>query len=128
MASTQTRINKVANVVIPVADQEKALTFYVDTLGFTKRIDEPFAPGARWIELGIGDETTTIALPPPPEGGPVGDRQTGITLQTDDIDAMHSQLKDAGVDVDAEIMRMGGAVPPMFWFRDPEGNILLMVQ
>jgi len=128
MPSTPTRINKIANVVIPVADQDKALAFYVDTLGFTKTIDQPFGGGMRWIELTIGDETTTIALPPPPEGQPSGDRQTGITLQTDDIDALHRQLKDAGVDVDAEVMRMGGPVPPMFWFRDPEGNILLVVQ
>jgi predicted enzyme related to lactoylglutathione lyase len=128
MPSTRTRINKIANVVVPVADQDKALEFYVDTLGFTKQIDQPFGDGYRWIELALGDEATTIALPPPPEGAPAGDRQTGITLQTDDIDALHTQLRDAGVDVDAEVMRMGGPVPPMFWFRDPEGNTLLVVQ
>jgi predicted enzyme related to lactoylglutathione lyase len=129
MPDTKTRINKVANVVIPVAEQEKALAFYVDTLGFTKRVDEPFGGQYRWIEIGLGSESTTIALaPPPPDGGPVGGRQTGITLQTDDIDGLHAELKGAGVDVDAEIMRMGGPVPPMFWFRDPEGNILLVVQ
>jgi predicted enzyme related to lactoylglutathione lyase len=57
-----------------------------------------------------------------------GNRETGISLQTDDIDALHAELKDAGVDVDADIMRMGGPVPPMFWLRDPEGNSLLVVQ
>jgi hypothetical protein len=31
------------------------------------------------------------------------------------------------VDVDDEVSRMGGPVPPMFWFRDPEGNTLMMV-
>jgi predicted enzyme related to lactoylglutathione lyase len=128
MPNTKTRINKVANVVIPVADQEKALAFYVDTLGFTKSVDEPFGGQYRWIEVALGDQQTTIALAPPPEGGESGNRQTGITLQTDDIDALHAQLKGAGVDVDAEIMRMGGPVPPMFWFRDPEGNTLLVVQ
>src|SRR4051794_20705433 len=103
---TKTGINKVANVVVPVADQEKALAFYVDTLGFTKIVDAPFGPGMRWMEVAVEGESTTIAPPPPPQDGtPAGDRQTGITLQTDDIDALHGQLKSAGVDVDAEIMR-----------------------
>jgi predicted enzyme related to lactoylglutathione lyase len=128
MTSTKTRINKIANVVVPVADQDKALAFYVDQLGFTKTVDQPFGNGYRWIEISLGDEATTIALAPPPDDGPVGDRQTGITLQTSDLDALHAQLKDAGVDVDAEVTRMGGPVPPMFWFRDPEGNSLLVVQ
>jgi len=128
MPGTQTRINKIANVVIVSKDQDAMLGFYVDKLGFTKRVDEPFGGGYRWIEIGLGDEVTTIALAPPPEGVPSGNSQTGITLQTDDIDAVHAQLRDAGVDVDAEIQRMGDPVPPMFWFRDPEGNTLLMVQ
>ena len=128
MPGTRTQINKIANVVVPVADQDKAVAFYADTLGFTKIVDEPFGGGYRWIEVAPSDESTTIALAPPPDGEAVGSRQTGITLQTDDIDALHTQLKGAGVDVDADIMRMGGPVPPMFWFRDPEGNILLVVQ
>jgi predicted enzyme related to lactoylglutathione lyase len=57
-----------------------------------------------------------------------GNKETGITLQTDDVDAYHAQLKDRGVDVDAEVSRFGDAVPPMFWFRDPEGNNLQVVQ
>ena len=129
MPDTRTRINKIANVVIPVADQDEAVAFYVDTLGFTKIVDEPFGGGYRWIEVALSGESTTIALAPPPEGSEApGNRQTGITLQTDDIDGLHEQLKNAGVDVDAEIMKMGGPVPPMFWFRDPEGNTLLVVQ
>ena len=123
-----TGINKIANVVIPVTDQDGMIEFYVDKLGFTKRGDEPFGGKYRWVEVGLGDETTTIALAPPPDGSPTGGNQTGITLQTSDIDATHAQLRDGGVDVDAEIQRMGDPVPPMFWFRDPEGNTLLMVQ
>lgn len=57
-----------------------------------------------------------------------GSKDTGITLQTDDIDAYHAQLKDRDVDVDAEVSRFGDPVPPMFWFRDPEGNTLMVVE
>lgn len=128
MPSTKTHVNKIANVVVPVADQDGALAFYVDKLGFEKRVDLPFGDSYRWIEVGLPGQDTTIALAPPPEGTTAGDRQTGISLQTDDIDGYYAQLKDSGIDVDPEIMRMGGGVPPMFWFRDLEGNVLLAVQ
>jgi hypothetical protein len=45
-----------------------------------------------------------------------------------DVDATHAELRSRGVDVDAEILRMGDPVPPMFWFRDPDGHALLVVQ
>jgi catechol 2,3-dioxygenase-like lactoylglutathione lyase family enzyme len=115
-------------VVIPVADQERETSFYVERLGFEKRIDVPFGNGYRWVEVGLGDAETTIALAPPPEGKPTGNVETGISLQTDDIDAYHAQLKADGVDVDPEVSRMGDPVPPLFWLRDPEGNTLMVIQ
>jgi predicted enzyme related to lactoylglutathione lyase len=54
--------------------------------------------------------------------------QTGIGLNTDDIDAVHTELKERGVDVDAEVSRMGDPVPPLFWLRDPDGNTLMVVE
>ena len=121
-------ITKVGTVVVPVTDQDRAIEFYVDKLGFEKRADVPFGNGYRWVEVALGDEVTTIALALPPEGKPTGNVETGISLQTDDIDAYHAQLKASGVDVDAEVSRFGDPVPPMFWLRDPEGNTLLVVQ
>lgn len=128
MTTSTIRANKIATVIIPVADQDAAVDFYVGKLGFEKRVDIPFGDGYRWVEVGLGDESTTIALAPPPEEGATGKRETGISLQTDDIDAYHQHLRRAGVDVDAEVSRLGGPVPPMFWLRDPEGNTLLVVQ
>jgi len=130
MAST---LNKIATVIMPMADQDKALDFYCGTLGFEKRVDVPFGGPAgetqyRWIEVGLPNQDTTIALAPPREGAPTEPRETGISLQTDDIDGFHARLRDAGADCDAEVQRMGDVVPPMFWFRDPEGNTLMVVQ
>jgi hypothetical protein len=87
--------------------------------------------GYRWVEVVPADAdnrvATTIALPPPGPDGQAGGKETGITLQTSEIDELHGMLKERGVDVDAEISRMGDPVPPMFWLRDPEGNTLLVV-
>ena len=127
MTSTKTRVDKIATVVVPVSDQDRAIEFYVEALGFEKRIDVPFGNGYRWVEVAPGDAVTTIALAPPPEGAPTGKRETGISLHTDDIDACHAELKANGVDVDPEVSRMGDPVPPLFWLRDPEGNTLMVV-
>jgi catechol 2,3-dioxygenase-like lactoylglutathione lyase family enzyme len=124
---TATRLTKVGVVVIPVTDQERSIEFYVDTLGFEKRADVPFGNGYRWVEVAPAGADTTIAIVPPPEGQDAGDRQTGIGLQTDDIDAVHADLKARGVDVDDEVSRMGDPVPPLLWFRDPDGNVLMVV-
>ncbi len=128
MSITKTRISKVGTVVIPVSDQERAIEFYVDTLGFEKRADVPFGEGYRWVEVGPSGGETTIAIVPPPPGKPTGNVETGIGLQTGDIDAVHADLKARGVDVDDEVGRMGDPVPPLFWFRDPDGNTLMVVE
>ena len=128
MTSTKTRVSKVGNVVIPVSDQDREIDFYVDTLGFEKRADIAFGNGYRWVEVAPEGSDTTIALAPPPDGTPTGNRETGIGLYTEDVDALHAELKAAGADVDAEVSRMGDPVPPLCWVRDPEGNSLMLVE
>jgi catechol 2,3-dioxygenase-like lactoylglutathione lyase family enzyme len=127
--STTVRPSKVATVIIPVADQDAALAFYCDKLGFELRVEVPFGEGnpMRWIEVGLPDQETTIALAPPPQDYVITERETGISLYCSDVDGYHAQLKAAGVDVDDAVQRMGGPVPPMFWFRDHANNSLMCV-
>ena len=126
--ASQLNISKVGRVCVTVADTDRALDFYTGKLGFEKVVDEPMGPGMRWVEVKVADGETTIALAPPPEGQEAGGSQTGIILDTTDVDGAHSALKAAGVDVDDEVSRYGGPVPPMFWLRDPDGNSLIVVQ
>jgi catechol 2,3-dioxygenase-like lactoylglutathione lyase family enzyme len=128
VSTTKTRINKVGTIVVPVTDQDRAIEFYTETLGFEKRSDVPFGEGYRWVEVAPGGAVTTIAIVPPPPGQPTGSVMTGIGLETDDIDAVHADLKARGADVDPEVSRMGDPVPPLFWFRDPDGNTLMVVE
>lgn len=127
-ASSSLKLTRVGRVCIPTADVDRALGFYVGTLGFEKVVDVPMGPEMRWVEVQLPGAETTIALAPPPPGGRAGGAQTGIILDTTELEADHAALQAAGADVDAEISRMGGAVPPMFWVRDPEGNSLIVVQ
>jgi predicted enzyme related to lactoylglutathione lyase len=123
-----TRVTRLANVIVPFADQDRALQFFTETLGLEKRVDVPFGDGDRWIEVVPSGADTPIAICPPGPNATAGGKDTGISLQTDDIDAYHAQLKDRGVDVNADVSRFGDTVPPLFWFRDPEGNTLMVVE
>ncbi|HZC10858.1 MAG TPA: VOC family protein [Mycobacterium sp.] len=128
MTTTTTGLTTMSLVCVPTVEQDKAVAFY-ESLGFEKRTDQPFGGGYRWIEVYPPEGNTGIALaPPPPDSGGVQPAVTGITLHTNDIDATHTAMKELGVDVDEQVSRMGEPVPPMFWFRDPTGHTLMVVE
>lgn len=136
------RINEVGTVFVPVADQERALKFYLDKLGFEKRADFPYGDGSRWIEVAPPGAANTISLVPPSEGERAGGDETRCAFRTADIEADHATLRATGVDVDAEIAREGkrraglvslavtikDPLPPQFFFRDTDGNRFLIVE
>jgi catechol 2,3-dioxygenase-like lactoylglutathione lyase family enzyme len=130
MTQTAAKLNltQVGRVCVTVADPDRAIDFYVNTLGFEKVVDVPMGDAGRWVEVAVRGTPTTIALAPPPPGRQAGGTDTGICIDTSDVDADHAALKSAGADVDDEISRYGGPVPPMFWLRDPDGNSLIVVQ
>ena len=127
------RITHVGMVAVPVSDQDRALEFYLGKLGFEKRLDVAHGDGGRWVEVAPPGGTTTLALVPADEGTPAG-VETGIRLALgtvhdramEDAAAIHSDLVSRGVDADPEVLHVPG-VPPMFTFRDPDGNVLRIV-
>jgi catechol 2,3-dioxygenase-like lactoylglutathione lyase family enzyme len=119
------RITSIHTVGVPVADQDKALAFYTGTLGLTTRMDVPMGGGSRWIEVLPEDGLTSIALVPAKDSAPAG-VETGVRFVATDADAFHARLEAAGVDAE-EVLRWPG-VPPMFAFRDQDGNRLEVVQ
>ena len=127
MSTTTSRIGAISLVGVMSTDQDRSIEFY-ESLGFEKRSDIPFGDKYRWVEVYPPSGSTGIALAPPRPGIDQTGVETGIILTTDDIDATHAELRSSGVDVDAEVSRMGGPVPPMVWFRDPDGNTLLIVE
>jgi catechol 2,3-dioxygenase-like lactoylglutathione lyase family enzyme len=127
VSTTATRIGAISLVCIPTSEQDRSIAFY-ESLGFEKRTDLPFGDKYRWVEVYPPSGTTGLALAPPPGPDEITPVQTGVVLTTDDIDATHSQFKALGVDVDAEVARMGDPIPPMFWFRDPHGHTLMVVE
>jgi lactoylglutathione lyase len=127
MSNTETkiRITDVRTVGVQVTQQDRALEFYVERLGFEKRLDVPMGRGARWIEVAPPGARTTIALIAAHEGVPAG-VETGVRFTTEDADADHAELRSRGVDADEILMWEG--VPAMFAFRDQDGNGLEIVE
>src|SRR3954468_16297268 len=95
--ASKLNLSQVGRVCVTVADTDRAIDFYVDTLGFEKVVDVEMGPAMRWVEVALAGTPTTIALAPPPEGQEVVGGQTGICLDTSDVDADHASLKAAGV-------------------------------
>lgn len=122
----QTSITDVMNIGVPVTDQDRALEFYTEKLGFETRRDVPLPQfDGRWIEVAPPGASITLSLVPAREGAPAG-VETGIRLATKDAAAVHAALDDRGVEV-GELLRWPG-VPPMFGFHDGDGNGLEIVQ
>ena len=137
-----TQITEVGTVFVPVADQDRALQFFVETLGFDKTADFVYGGGLRWVEVAPRGAKNTIALVPPGEGVATRSEQTYCALATSDIEAEHDALRAAGVEVDNLIARTGtprsglishtaavpDPVPAQFFFRDVDGNRFLIVE
>ena len=117
------KITDVGTVGVPVADQDRALAFYRDALGFEVGIDAAFGEGSRWVEVAPPGATTSVALVR--DAGVRPGIDTGIRFTTSDAAADHAALLDRGVDVDPEVIPYPVA---MFTLRDPDGNRLYVVE
>ena len=127
--STQDRttVTNIGVVMFTVADQDAALAFYTQKLGFEVRGDDRFGPDGemRWLEVAPPGSRARLALNPPMGGQPGGG---AIGVETPDVLAEHARLRAVGgVDLDPEPTRIPGA-PLMFALRDPDGNHIWVVE
>jgi len=119
-----TSIVDVRAIAINVTDQDKALEFYVDTLGFEKRLDAPISPTMRWIEVAPTGASTSIALAN--DGTTEIGSDTGIRFTVPDAEVEHAAMHERGVVV-GDLLRWDG-VPPMYTLDDPDGNRFYIVE
>jgi len=120
-------VTQLGRVIVPVSDQDAAIAFYTEKLGFRVSADIPYGEGDRWVEVEPPGGGTGIALSPGMGEFQPG-RETGIALTSPDPRADYEELKGNGVDVDEELMGGDGTVPLLFMFRDGDGNGLMIVE
>ena len=134
-------ITEVGTVFVPVSDQDRALDFYTERLGFEKRSDFEYGGGKRWVEVAPRDSALALALVSSAEGTAAPTTAALCALATNDIDSLVARLRREGVEVE-EVGRSGStrrgllstdvtvadAVPPQCCFCDLDGNRFLLVQ
>ena len=119
-------ISEIRTVGVPVTDQDRAVAFYTEALGFEVLMDTPLPQfGGRWILVAPAGSSASIALVPASDGNPAG-VDTGIRMGSPDAKAAHQHFLDARVDTD-ELLEWPG-IPPMFSLRDQDGNRLYISQ
>jgi catechol 2,3-dioxygenase-like lactoylglutathione lyase family enzyme len=107
---------------VPVADQDRARAFYVDTLGFDLISDVQMGPGQRWVMVGIPGAQTSLTLVTWFETMPAGSLR-GLVIETDDLEADSKALAGRGVALsDRQAAPWGQFVT----FEDPDGNGLIL--
>ena len=113
-------IKAVKFVSIPTSDQDRALRFWTDQVGFTLMTDQPFSDSQRWIELKVRDSDTRFVLfTPDGQEERIGSFFNGA-LACDDVEATHRQLSERGVEFDGPPQKQPWGT--FATFRDPDGN------
>jgi catechol 2,3-dioxygenase-like lactoylglutathione lyase family enzyme len=118
----------VGTVYLAVSNQDRAVAFYRDILGFEVRTDTEFGAGFRWIEVAPAGAYTVIALVPPmraEDPQPGGNAPFGF--DTPNLGAAIAEFSSRGVTFE-DVMGGEAPVPPMAYFRDPDGNRILLVE
>jgi predicted enzyme related to lactoylglutathione lyase len=113
-------IRQVKFVSIPVHDQERALAFYTEKLGFRVLTDSPMGPGQRWIELGIPRAATRVVLFTAPGQEQWIGNFMNLSFETDDVIGTAAELKAAGVEIVREPKVESWGTSAIF--KDSEGN------
>ena len=124
---TRTTLSDIGVAMFTVADQDAALAFYTEKLGFEVRSDMRFGENneMRWLEVAPPGSHARLALNPPMDGQPGG---SSLGVETADVMGEHQRLSAlGGIDLDPEPMRMPGA-PLLFMLRDPDGNHIAVVE
>ena len=85
----QTTITDIRTVGVPVRDQDRALTFFVDTLGFEKRLDARVGDSFRWVTVAAPGGSTSVALIANPATG----ADTGIRFVVPDAEVEYAAMR-----------------------------------
>src|SRR4051794_235422 len=124
---TSTTVNNIGVAMFTVADQDAAIAFYTQKLGFEVRGDTTFGPngGNRWVEVAPPGSAARLALNPPMGGEPGGG---GVGVETPDVEAEYARVSAIDGVSTGEMIGGDGPVPRMFSIEDPDGNHIWVVQ
>jgi catechol 2,3-dioxygenase-like lactoylglutathione lyase family enzyme len=118
-------LERVVYTAVFVSDQDRALDFYTNVLGFEQRADNPTADGPRFLAVGVKGQDFVLLLWPgtPGQAQPAQGRiPAAYTIETPDIRMVVDTLKTRGVEFETEVLEYPFAY--IAGFKDPDGNRL----
>jgi catechol 2,3-dioxygenase-like lactoylglutathione lyase family enzyme len=111
-------------VSIPVADQDRALAFYTEQLGFRVVTDQPFDDKQRWLEQMIPNAETHVVLFTPEEQRDRIGTHSHVTFWSGDVSKTYQQLRAKGVEFIGEPSTQDWRTAAIF--KDSEGNVYVL--
>ena len=109
---------------VPVRDQDAALAFYTEKLGFSVVTDQPFGGGQRWIELRIpGADTRVVLFTPDGHQDRIG-TMSNVTFMADDVEQTYDDLSRRGVEFTSAPQKMPWGT--FATFKDVDGNTFVL--
>ena len=118
-------LEKLVYISVLVSDQDKALDWYTNVLGFEKRAENPLPEGPRFLSIGLEGQGFELVLWPgtPGKAQPVlGRVPATYTIATDDCQKAFEELKSRGVQFETEVLEYPWGYIAVF--EDPDGNRL----
>lgn len=112
------RVERVDFVSFLTQDIQRARSFYAETLGLQIETE-----GEHDMEFSCGQVTLDI-FNPSSIGQPFAPSPAGLALRVPDVDAARAELETKGVEFDGDTMVTG--VCKQAWFKDPDGNALML--
>jgi catechol 2,3-dioxygenase-like lactoylglutathione lyase family enzyme len=117
-------IKAVKFVSIPVRDQDLALAFYTEKLGFTVLTDQPFGPGQRWVELKIpGADTKVVLFTPPGQEDRIG-TFSNVVFYSDNVEKTYEEMLAKGVEFQQPPKKEGWGTSAIF--KDVDANAFVL--
>jgi catechol 2,3-dioxygenase-like lactoylglutathione lyase family enzyme len=118
-------LERIQYISVFVSDQDRALDFYTNVLGFEKRVEAPTPDRPRFLSVAIKGQDFELVLWPgtPGEAQPVDGRiPAAYTIETGDIRKEFEALKSRGVKFETEVLEYPWGYLAVF--EDPDGNRL----
>jgi len=117
-------IKRIKFIGIPVRDQDRALRFYTEKLGFRILTDQVFSESQRWIELSIpGAETGVVLFTPPGQEDRIG-TFVNSSWEVDDVGKTFAELQKNGVEFVGQPQKQPWGTFVMM--KDSEGNQIVL--
>lgn len=117
-------IKAVKFVSVYVSDQDRALAFYTQKLGFTLVTDQPMGPGARWIELRIPGAETGVVIAKPFQAENIVGAFMNMAFVADDVQKTYEERSARGVEFRQPPRTESWGTSAIF--NDPDGNSFVL--